>query len=217
MTITLEEATEQLEEARRLVAQAAKAKHELEEQARLERIKSQPIPWTGRDVNNNPTISYGKTFSEKLEEIHNELHDHLETLEDKRQEAENEISNALDTYNSELDEHGERLNEYKEQLKELFDDSISEREMIEGFEDIVPRKVYERYGEFINLLEDITDGGEIFEPDQMDSYYEIDSYALGNTQEKTNALIRVSDSLLEAIEKSELKEGIYEPSVSNTE
>lgn len=213
---TLEQATKQLEEAKQLVTQAAKAKHELEEQARLERIKSQPIPWTGKDVNDNPTISYGKTFSDKLEEIHDELHNHLDTLEDKRQEAENEISNILDTYNSELDEHADALTGYKDQLKELFDESISEREMIKLFEDVVPRKVYERYGEFINLLEDITDGGEIFEPDQMDSYYEIDSYALGNTQDKTNTLIRASDNLLEAIEESELKEGIYEPSVSNT-
>jgi uncharacterized phage infection (PIP) family protein YhgE len=213
---TLEQATKQLEEAKQLVTQAAKAKHELEEQARLERIKSQPIPWTGKDVNDNPTISYGKTFSDKLEEIHDELHNHLDTLDDKRQEAENEISNILDTYNSELDEHADALTEYKDQLKELFDESISEREMIEGFEDVVPRKVYERYGEFINLLEDITNGGEIFEPDQMDSYYEIDSYALGNTQEKTNTLIRASENLLEAIEESELKEGIYEPSIPNT-
>jgi benzoyl-CoA reductase/2-hydroxyglutaryl-CoA dehydratase subunit BcrC/BadD/HgdB len=213
---TLEQATKQLEEAKQLVTQAARAKHELEEQARLERIKSQPIPWTGKDVNDNPTISYGKTFSDKLEEIHDELHNHLDTLDDKRQEAENEISNILDTYNSELDEHADALTEYKDQLKELFDESISEREMIEGFEDVVPRKVYERYGEFINLLEDITNGGEIFEPDQMDSYYEIDSYALGNTQEKTNTLIRASENLLEAIEESELKEGIYEPSIPNT-
>ena len=224
LDITLEQADKQLEQAKLLVTEAAKIKHELEEKARLDKIKSQPIPWIGKDTNGKPTISFGETFADQLQEIHNDLHEHLDDLTDKREDAENEISNILDTYNSELDDHSERLNEYKERLKELFNDAISEREMIDGYDDVVPRKVYERYGEFINLLEDITDGGEIFEPDQVDSYYEIDSYALCNTQEKTNTLIRASGNLLEAIEKSELTEGLFPNAhlrnnecVSNTE
>ena len=210
LDITLKQATEQLEEAKRLVAQAAKVRHELEEKERLEKIKSQPIPWVGIDKNEKPTISYGETFEHKLHEIHDELHKSIDDLNDKRQDAENEISSIIDTYNNEIDDHAERINDYRERLKELFDDSFSEIELIDGYEDVVPRKVYERYKEFMNLLEDITDGGEIFEPDQVDSYYELDSYAIGNTEEKTNTLIRASDNLLEAITASELTQGLYE-------
>jgi hypothetical protein len=210
LDITLAQATEQLEEAKRLVAQAAKVRHELEEKERLEKIKSQPIPWIGIDEHEMPTISYGETFEHKLNEIHDELHKSIDDLNDKRQDAENEISNIIDAYNSEIDDHAERINDYRERLKELFDDSFSEIELIDGYEDVVPRKVYERYKELMNLLEDITDGSEIFEPDQVDSYYELDSYALDNTEEKTNTLIRASDNLLEAIAASELTQGMYE-------